>query len=85
MALNFVAGSVYQMMRGGAIVTTFLFSIFFLKMKAQRNQVAGSVLALVGVLIVGASSLLFADSSGDGGDSVISVSFRVCKFSDIFY
>lgn len=67
-ALNFVAGSVYQMMRGGAIVTTFLFSIVFLKMKAQKNQVAGSALALIGVFIVGASSLIFSKSSGSGSD-----------------
>ncbi len=32
-ALNFIPGSVYQMMRGGTIVTTFLFSIIFLKIK----------------------------------------------------
>ena len=32
-ALNFVAGSVFQMMKGGAIVTTFLFSIALLKMR----------------------------------------------------
>ena len=32
-ALNFIPGSVYQMMRGGAIVTTFIFSICFLKVK----------------------------------------------------
>jgi len=61
-ALNFVAGSVYQMMRGGAIVTTFIFSIIFLKMKAQKNQIAGSALALIGVFIVGASSLIFSKS-----------------------
>jgi drug/metabolite transporter (DMT)-like permease len=59
-ALNFVSGSIYQMMRGGSIVTTFLFSTIFLKMKAQRNQIAGSALALIGILIVGASSLLFS-------------------------
>ncbi len=69
-ALNFVAGSVYQMMRGGAIVTTFIFSLIFLKMKAQRNQISGSILALIGVIIVGASSLLFADNSDSGGDNV---------------
>lgn len=82
-ALNFVAGSIYQMMRGGAIVTTFLFSMIFLKMKAQRNQVAGSVLALIGVVIVGASSLAFSDSGDDGGDSVLFHEFRACKSSDI--
>ena len=32
-ALNFIPGSVYQMMRGGTIVTTFIFSIVFLKSK----------------------------------------------------
>lgn len=70
-ALNFVAGSVYQMMRGGAIVTTFIFSTIFLKMKAQRNQVFGSIFALIGVLIVGASSLIFSSSSESGGDTVL--------------
>jgi len=67
-ALNFVTGSVYQMMRGGTIVSTFLFSIVFLKMKAQKNQIAGSALALIGVFIVGASSLIFTKSSGSGSD-----------------
>jgi drug/metabolite transporter (DMT)-like permease len=32
-ALNFISGSVYQMMRGGTIITTFIFSIIFLKAK----------------------------------------------------
>ena len=81
-ALNFVAGSVYQMMRGGSIVTTFIFSMIFLKMKAKKNQVAGSALALVGVLIVGASSLAFADNSGSGSDTVRLLRIRVCRWWD---
>lgn len=32
-ALNFIPGSVYQMMRGGTIITTFIFSIVFLRAK----------------------------------------------------
>lgn len=52
-------------MRGGSIVTTFIFSIIFLKMKAQKNQIAGSAMALVGVFVVGFSSLFFSDSSSD--------------------
>ncbi len=82
-ALNFVAGSVYQMMRGGAIVTTFIFSILFLKMKAQRNQVSGSILALIGVMIVGASSLYFSSSSSDANTVYLSL-FRACKSLDTF-
>lgn len=69
-ALNFVSGSIYQMTRGGAIITTFIFSVTFLKMKAQINQIAGSVLALVGVLIVGASTIMFSDSGDSGADAV---------------
>ncbi len=69
-ALNFVAGSVYQMMKGGAIVTTFLFSIIFLKMKAKRSQFLGSALAMIGILIVGASSLAFSSSSNSNNDTV---------------
>ncbi len=83
-ALNFVAGSVYQMMRGGAIVTTFIFSMIFLKMKAQRNQVAGSAMALIGILIVGASSLLFAESGSSSTDTVHLYISRVCNYWGIF-
>lgn len=39
-------------------------------MKAQKNQIAGSVFAFVGVLIVGASSLYFSSSSDSGADTV---------------
>jgi drug/metabolite transporter (DMT)-like permease len=80
-ALNFVAGSVYQMMRGGAIVTTFIFSIIFLKMKAQRNQIAGSILALIGVFIVGTSSLIFSSGSSgtDPGLQIIGYILLICS------
>ena len=78
-ALNFISGSVYQMMRGGTIVTTFIFSIFFLKIRIRKYQIAGSVLALVGVVIVGASNILFSDSSS-GSSSVVHIKlFRLYK------
>ena len=62
MALNFISGSVYQMMRGGSIVTTFIFSIIFLKIKVMKNQVAGAALALFGVMVVGFSNMVFSDN-----------------------
>lgn len=62
-ALNFIAGSAYQMMRGGTIATTLLFTIIYLKQKAHKNQLMGSGLAVVGVLIVGAANLIYAASS----------------------
>ena len=58
------------MFRGGSIATTLLFSICFNKMKAKRNQVAGSVLAIFGILIVGASSLIFAKGDSSSSDVV---------------
>lgn len=72
------------MMRGGTIVTTFIFSMIFMKLKAKRSQVVGSAMALIGVLIVGASSLAFADSSS-GSDTVTIETFRVCKYLATFY
>lgn len=68
-ALNFVTGSVYQMIRGGTIVTTLLFSITFLKIKVQRKMIIGSALAIVGVFVVGLSNTLFSGGSSDA-DSV---------------
>jgi len=50
------------MMRGGTIVTTFIFSILILKAKAQKSQIFGSALAFIGIVVVGASALIFSDS-----------------------
>ena len=76
-ALNYVAGSVYQMMRGGTIAATFFFSILSLKMKAQRHQLAGCALAILGLLIVGISNFLYKSSTE--ADDVISNGFRCCS------
>ena len=71
-ALNFISGSVYNMMKGGTVVTTFLMSTIFLKSKVVRNQVVGSLMALIGVFLVGLSNMIFSDSSSEGGSSPVS-------------
>ena len=79
-ALNFIPGSVYQMMRGGAIVTTFIFSIFFLKVKIERNMIIGSAMALIGVTVVGASNMAFSDSGSDSSNDAVNIhSLRDCR------
>lgn len=84
-ALNFISGSVYQMMRGGAIVTTLVFSIIFLKIRVMKNQVFGAALALFGVIVVGLSNRVFSDPSDNGADAVIQIFiFRVYKLLDIY-
>lgn len=68
-ALNFVAGSVYQMMRGGNIVTCFFFTVVFLKVAATKHQIFGSVFTVVGIMVVGASNIIFSDSSESSSSS----------------
>lgn len=61
-ALNFISPSIYQMLRGGTIISTFCLSIFLLKVKIQKFQLFGTGLALIGILIVGASNVIFSNS-----------------------
>lgn len=58
-ALNFISASAYQMIKGGTIITTFIFSITFLKYPFLRRQLLGSGLALVGIIVVGLANVLF--------------------------
>lgn len=83
-SLNFIPGSVYQMLRGGGIATTFFFSVVFLRAKVLRHQVAGSVLALLGISIVGLSNMAFSDSSDHSAGGVNFILFRLFKLLDIF-
>ena len=69
-SLNFIPGSVYQMLRGGGIATTFFFSVVFLKSKVLKQQVTGSILALLGISIVGLSNVVFSDGSDHSAGGV---------------
>lgn len=63
LALNWIPGSVYLMMRGGTIATTFFFSFIFLKKKIKKHQVFGSMLALAGIIVVGISNLMYLNDA----------------------
>ena len=58
------------MFRGGSIIATFALSICFLKMKVRMNHILGSGLALAGMIVVGASGLLFAEDNSSSGTAV---------------
>jgi drug/metabolite transporter (DMT)-like permease len=62
-ALNFIPGSIYQMLKGGSLITTALFSYLLMRTKLKRNHISGCILAFIGVFIVGASSLIFKSAS----------------------
>ena len=69
-ALNFISGSAYQMMRGGTIATTFLFTVIYLKQRAKRNQMLGSLVTVIGVLVVGAANLIFGATGSAESNTV---------------
>ncbi|CAD8069359.1 unnamed protein product [Paramecium sonneborni] len=58
-SLNYIPPSIYQMLRGGAIISTAVMSKFFLKRKIKNFQWFGCGLVLVGITLVGMSSFLF--------------------------
>lgn len=63
LALNFIPASAYQMLRGGTIITTFIFSVTLLKQKIKRPMLIGTTSALVGVIIVGAANTIYSTNS----------------------
>lgn len=62
-ALNMVASSVWQISRGGVIITTAIFSFFFLKKKFERNAILGCFIAFVGITGVEVIAVVSASSS----------------------
>ncbi|CAM6002282.1 unnamed protein product, partial [Sphagnum balticum] len=71
-ALNFIPGSVYGMLRGGTILTTFLFSTTIMKSKLSRHRVLGAVLVVVGLGIVGAVNyFLNGQTTRSSSDTVV--------------
>jgi drug/metabolite transporter (DMT)-like permease len=66
-ALTMVPASVYQMMRGLIVPITALMSVVFLKKRQYRHHVAGIILIITGVFLVGYVSV--AGSKSDGASS----------------
>ncbi len=78
-SLNFIAGSVFQIFGGGIIITTFIFSLIILKIKAEKYQVVGSILAFIGIAIVGTASMVFSDNQTVNAEVVIAIISRDFK------
>lgn len=64
-----VASSVWQISRGGVIITTAIFSFFFLKKKFERNAIVGCIIAFVG--ITGVEIITVATASSHTKDNQI--------------
>lgn len=66
-ALNMVDSSVWQISRGGNIITTALLSICFLKRVFSRGALLGCFLAFLGITSVQVVTILYTDDSSSGG------------------
>lgn len=83
-ALNFIPTSAYQMLKGGSIVTTFIFSVLFLKQTIIKRQLFGSIFALIGVLVVGVANTAFNSAKDDSAGGVIIKLFSFWKYLAIY-
>lgn len=70
-AFNFISASAYQMLKGGSILTTFIFSVTLLRQPILRKHLLGSLLALLGVVVVGLANTIFSSQSASNGNQVI--------------
>jgi drug/metabolite transporter (DMT)-like permease len=70
-SLNFISGSVYQMTKGGSIATTLLFSILYLKNRPKRSQIIGCCIAVLGIMVVGVSNVLYSNNPKGSGSVIL--------------
>jgi drug/metabolite transporter (DMT)-like permease len=65
--LLYITVSVYQMLRGAVILWNTLFGVLFLGKRLNRLHYTGLLLAVTGIVIVGAASLLAEHAKSGGG------------------
>merc|ERR1712072_23365 len=63
--LLFTSASVFQMLRGSIIFFTAALSVIFLKRKLKAYQYIGACITVVGITLVGTSSMIGAKSKSD--------------------
>ena len=61
-ALNFIPSSIYQMMRGGTILSTYLFTLLLLKKQSKKQKIVGCLIVLLGVIIVGVVNIVLGET-----------------------
>ena len=61
-ALNFIPSSIYQMLRGGTILTTYFFRVLILRKKSKRQKILGCLIVLIGVVIVGLINIFLGEN-----------------------
>jgi drug/metabolite transporter (DMT)-like permease len=62
-ALNFLPGSVYQMLRGGNLIATYLLSYALLGTKFRKYRTFGCIIMFFGLLLIGVVNLAYTTDS----------------------
>lgn len=64
-SLLYVDVSVYQMMRGGGILFTALYSRIFFNLKLKKFHYVGMVMIIIGLIFIGLANFIFQHTVGD--------------------
>lgn len=72
-SLNFVPTSAYQMLRGGSIISTFIFTLLLVNKKIKKPQIIGTILALIGIVFVGGANTFSSSGSENKGVFLITI------------
>lgn len=83
-ALLMMAGSVFQMLRGGIIIVTCVFLILFLKKHPKNYQWLGVGIVFIGIFIVGLSSQLDNHNSSKKKEETKPLGIILLIFSLLF-
>ena len=74
-ALNFVPASIYQMLRGGTVLTTYIFTVLILKKKPKRQKVAGCGIVLLGLITVGLVNIFMGEDKKTKEEGLVGVGY----------
>lgn len=69
-ALALISGSTFMMLKGATIVTTLVFSYWFIDFKIRSRHIFGCGLAVVGLAIVGMADIFLSDTKVANDSSV---------------
>ena len=83
LALYYLNPSIFQMMRGGIVIVTAIFSKVFLKKILYPHNYLGMILVVLGISLTGAANFMFPNEQKSNSNVYITI---ICSMiSHIFY
>lgn len=69
-SLTMISASVYQMLKGALVFIAAVYSIIFLNRRFYRHHWTAMTIVIIGVIIVGASPILFPDKDTETSETI---------------